>query len=352
MTIADLLTETISKGASDLHLISGYPPSIRVDTHLVPLNYDALTGTTVATLITPIMSEEQKKLLEANRELDFAHSHSTGRFRINLYFSQNQLCAALRLIPLKVQNIDELGLPSIFHDIALLRQGFVLVTGPTGHGKTTSLAAVIDEINKTRESHVLTLEDPVEYIFSKSKAFISQREFGSDFYSWADGLKAALREDPDVVLVGEMRDYETIAAALTIAETGHLVLATLHTNSAAQTIDRIVDVFPENQQPQIRLQLSNVLEVVVSQRLLPKIGSGRTVADEIMVATPAIRSTIREGKTHLIDNIIQTSADVGMKTLATSLAELVNKGIINLETAQEYSNHPDDVAKLVHSSRK
>jgi twitching motility protein PilT len=245
-----------------------------------------------------------------------------------------------------------LVLPPVFHDIAKLRQGFVLVTGPTGHGKTTSLAAVIDEINRTRDAHILTLEDPVEYIFSKSKAFVSQREFGNDFYSWDDGLKAALREDPDVVLVGEMRDFETIASALTIAETGHLVLATLHTNSSAQTIDRIVDVFPENQQPQIKLQLSNVLEVVISQRLLPKVGSGRVAVDEIMIATSAVKSTIREGKTHLIDNIIQTSADVGMKTLEMALAEKVIHGEISLEIAQEYSTRPEEVVKLMHGAMK
>lgn len=352
MVIQDLLQETINRSASDLHLIAGYPPSCRVDTHLTSLNYDTLDGGIVATLLSPIMSEEQKKLLEANRELDFAYSFGSGRFRINVYFAKNQMCAALRLIPSTVQTIDQLGLPTVFHDIALLRQGFVLVAGPTGHGKTTSLAAVIDEINKTRDAHILTLEDPVEYIFQPSKSFISQREFGTDFYSWDDGLKAALREDPDVVLVGEMRDYETIASAITIAETGHLVLATLHTNSAAQTIDRIVDVFPENQQPQIRLQLSNVLEVVISQRLLPKTGSGRVVADEVMVATPAIKSTVREGKTHLIDNIIQTSADVGMKTLEMSIAELIGKNLITLDVGQEYCLHPEELVKLVHQKMK
>ncbi|HCS78717.1 TPA: type IV pili twitching motility protein PilT [Patescibacteria group bacterium] len=260
------------------------------------------------------------------------------------------MAAALRYLPQKIRNVEELGLPKLYHDFVNLRQGFILVTGPTGHGKSTTLAAIINEINNSRETHIITIEDPIEYMYPKGRSIISQREMHTDTYSWNVALRSVLREDPDVVLIGEMRDYETIAAALTIAETGHLVFATLHTNSAAQTIDRIVDVFPENQQSQIRLQLAATLEGVLSQRLLPQIGGGRVPAIEILMATPAVQTTIREGKTHLIDNIIQTSGEMGMQLMETSLTQLVKAGKIDLDTAKEYSIRPEELIRQFSTS--
>lgn len=345
MTIQSLLQITIEKKASDLHLIAEYAPTIRVDGVLYPLEGSVLTGEQIDTLLKPLLSDEQKALFEANHELDFGYSFGVGRFRVNAYFQKGTTAVAFRLIPLKIRGAEELNLPKICHDLTTLRQGLVLVTGPTGHGKSTSIAAMIDEINKNFGGHILTIEDPVEYVYSPEKALISQREVGGDTHSWMAALRAALREDPNVVLVGEMRDYETIAAALTIAETGHLVFATLHTNSAAQSIDRIVDVFPENQQAQVRLQLSNTLEAILSQRLLPGLGGGRVPAVEILLASPAVRSTIREGKTHMIDNIIQTSGDLGMRTIDMSLTDLVASGKIAYETAMAYAVNPENIGR-------
>lgn len=262
------------------------------------------------------------------------------------------LSAALRLIPSKIRTVEELNLPKISHKFSGLQQGFVLVTGPTGHGKSTTIASLIAEINEARPVHVLTIEDPIEYIYSAGKGIISQRELHLDTHSWEISLRSALREDPDVVLIGEMRDYETIAAAITIAETGHLVFSTLHTNSASQTIDRIVDVFPEHQQGQIRTQLASTLAGVISQRLIPAIGGGRYPAVEILLATPAVKTVIREGKTHLIDNIIQTSADVGMIPLEVSLAALVRAGKISLDTAQGYALRPAELLRHVKGRRE
>jgi twitching motility protein PilT len=245
--------------------------------------------------------------------------------------------------------VDTLGLPKIIHSLTQLRQGFVLITGPTGHGKSTTLAAMLNEINKTRATHIVTIEDPVEFIFRPDRSIISQREMRSDTHSWEIALRSVLREDPDVVLVGEMRDYETIAAALTVAETGHLVFATLHTNSAAQAIDRIVDVFPDEQQKQVKLQLSNTLEAVFSQRLIPSIASGRVVAYEVMLGTTAVKTAIREGKTHQIESILETSQEAGMSTMEKSLADLVKRGIVTLETAQNWSTRPEELVRLVRS---
>lgn len=257
------------------------------------------------------------------------------------------MAASFRLIPMDIPSIDSLTLPKICHELTTLKQGFVLVTGPTGQGKSTTLAAMLEEINQTRRVHIVTIEDPIKYVYSASRAVVSQREVHNDTHSWDIALRSILREDPDVVLIGEMRDFETIAAALTIAETGHLVFATLHTNSAAQTIDRIVDVFPENQQPQVRLQLSNNLEAVFSQRLVPVTGGGRTVAYEIMLGTPAVKTAIREGRTHMLDNIILTSSEYGMITLENTLGRLVKEGKIAYETAQAYAARPGDVARFV-----
>jgi twitching motility protein PilT len=305
----------------------------------------------VNALLKEALTAEQLERLMVNKEIDFSLAFSEkARFRINAYTQRGTLAAAFRRIPLEIPQIDALGLPKILHSFTALRQGFVLVTGPTGHGKSTSLAAMINEINHNRSCHIVTIEDPVEFMFKADKAIISQREMRSDTHSWQVALRSVLREDPDVVLVGEMRDYETIAAALTVAETGHLVFATLHTNSAAQTIDRIVDVFPEEQQAQVKLQLSNVIEAVFSQRLIPGISGGRVVAYEVLLGSTAIKTAIREGKTHQIDSILQTSQEAGMNTLETSLAALVREGKITLEAAQSWSMRPEELTRLVRST--
>lgn len=346
--IQNLLQLTIDKKASDLHLIAGYPASIRVDGELYLANNDKLSNEKIEDLFYPLLTTAQKKQLTENRELDLGYTFGDGRFRINAYYQKGTLAIAFRLIPVKILSIDELNLPPICHSLANLKQGFVLVTGPTGHGKSTTIASMIEEVNQKNGGHILTIEDPIEYIYSPAKALVSQREIDNDTFSWSNALKGALREDPNTVLVGEMRDFETIAAALTVAETGHLVFSTLHTNSAAQSIDRIVDVFPEESKAQARLQLANTLEAVISQRLLPAMGGGRVPAVEVLIATPAVRSVIREGKTHLIDNIIQTSADLGMLTLDMSLARLVREGKVNSDIAMQYSSSTEDLERLIH----
>lgn len=353
MTIESLLEKTINMKASDLHLIVGMPPMLRIDGELTPLEGQALSDEQAEELVLSLLTEEQKDLFLVNRELDLSYDHQgKGRFRINVYHQKGFMSAALRLILSEIKAIEELNLPKIYHDFARMKQGFVLVTGPTGHGKSTTLASIIQEINETRSLHIVTVEDPIEYVYPIGRSIISQRELHADTHSWEVALRSVLREDPDVVLVGEMRDYETIAAALTIAETGHLVFATLHTNSAAQTIDRIVDVFPEHQQAQIRLQLSNTLEAVLSQRLIPATSGGRIPVAEILLATPAVRTTIREGKTHLIDNVIQTSADIGMQTLETNMSHWVKAGRIALDAALEWALRPEELRRLVREGRR
>ena len=354
MTIQQLLEITIQTKASDLHILANSPPMIRIDGRLLPVGqHPNLTKENAKELIFSILSPQQKDLLMTNKELDFSFSlEGKGRFRINAYFERGRLAAALRLIPIKIRTIEELNLPKICHNFARLKAGFILVTGPTGHGKSSTLAAIIEEINKTRKEHIITIEDPIEYIYQNKESIISQRELHQDTHSWAVALRSILREDPDVVLVGEMRDYETIAASLTVAETGHLVFATLHTNSASQTIDRIVDVFPEHQQAQIRMQLSSSLEAVFSQRLLPALGGGRVPSVEVLLATTAVKATIREGKTHLIDNIIQTSQDMGMMTLEKSLAGWVRMGRVSREIALSWSLRPKELMRLLGEGRK
>jgi twitching motility protein PilT len=349
MSIKQLLKLVIDKQASDLHLIAGVAPSLRIDGRLLPVEGEpVLTAETAKDLILPLLTAQQRDLFLVNKEVDFSFEFGEfGRFRVNAYFQKGSAAAALRLLQRKIRTIEELNLPKVCHEIAKLRQGFVLVTGPTGHGKSTTLAAIIDEINKTRTEHILTIEDPLEYVFEPKKSLISQREMHGDTHSWQVALRSALREDPDVVLVGEMRDYETIAAALTVAETGHLVLATLHTNSAAQTVDRIVDVFPEHQQGQVRMQLANTIEAILSERLIPAIGKGRMPAIEILLGTMAVRTSIREGKTHLINNVIQTSGEAGMQSLEQDLARLVNSGQITLKIAQEYALSPKELMRLI-----
>lgn len=350
--IDEYLRLAVEKNASDLHISVGYPPIIRVDGTLQNLNDKIITPQDAQDLILPILSDEKKELLEVNREIDLAYLYQgdkSARFRINAYFTMKNLAAAFRLIPSRVKTIEELLLPQIYHKFAQLKQGLVLVTGPTGHGKSTTLAAILEDVNTTRYSHIVTIEDPVEYVFQGKKSLIDQREMNDDTHSWSIALRSALRQDPDVILVGEMRDYETVAAAITLAETGHLVFATLHTNNTAQTIDRIIDVFPENQQPQIRSQLSNILEAVVAQRLVPLDKGGRRAVSEILIANPAVRNLIREGKTHQIDNVIRTSADVGMVSLERSLVNLIREGVISIQKAQEYSVYPEEILRLLKS---
>ncbi|MEK7111934.1 MAG: type IV pilus twitching motility protein PilT [Patescibacteria group bacterium] len=351
MTIKELLQLAVEQNASDLHLVAGIPPTLRVDGALSPVaSQGVLTPEIVSAILKEVLSSEQLERLTLNKEIDFSLAFSEkARFRVNAYTQRGTLAAAFRKIPLEIPTIDSLGLPKILHSFTALRQGFILVTGPTGHGKSTTLAAMINEINANKAAHIVTIEDPVEFMFKPIRSIISQREMGGDTHSWQVALRSVLREDPDIVLVGEMRDYETIAAALTIAETGHLVFATLHTNSAAQTIDRIVDVFPDEQQSQVRLQFSNVIEAVFSQRLISAISGGRVVGYEILLGSSAIKTTIREGKTHQIESILQTSQEVGMNTLETSLAALVREGKITLEAAQSWSLRPEELTRLVRS---
>lgn len=347
--LRNLLQTVVREGASDLHITVGAPPTLRVAGELVPVaGASFLSPEEVKHLVFSLVNEEQKEQLIVNKELDFSFAlGDEARFRVNAYHERGNLAAALRRISLEVPRIEELHLPGILHDFCQLPQGFVLVTGPAGQGKSTTLAAMIDEIARTRAVHIITIEDPIEYIFSHKKALVEQREMHLDTHSWDIALRSALREDPDVVFIGEMRDYETISSAVTIAETGHLVFATLHTNSAAQTIDRIVDVFPEEQQKQVQTQLATTLEAVVSQRLLPAIGGGLIPACEILLSTPAVKNVIREGKAHQIDNIIATSLEQGMVTLERDLARLVKEGKVELDVARRYTLKPEEFERLV-----
>lgn len=355
MYIEEILALTIKNKASDLHIHVGLPPMVRIDGGLAPMtHYEPITKEEAEKMIFTLLTPEQRELLIANKELDFGYDFNGkayqiyGRFRVNAYYEKGDLSAAFRYLPPTIRSIEDLRLPKVTHDFASLKQGFVLVTGPTGHGKSTTLAAIINEIHQSKADHILTIEDPIEYVYGKGKSVISQRELGIDTHSWAMALRSALREDPDVVLVGEMRDAETMGAAITIAETGHLVFSTLHTNSAAQSIDRIVDSFPAFQQPQIRIQLASTLKGIISQRLLPRINGGRVPAVEILIGTPAIASNIRDGKTHLIDSVIQTSQEAGMITLEASLAALVLSGDITLEIAKAYALRPEELLRRVH----
>jgi len=345
--IGDLLTEAIRRGASDLHLTAGLPPLVRVDGRMIPLNYDHLSPMDTQRLIYDILSDRQITDFESRHELDLSYGlPNVGRFRVNVYMQRGATGAALRLIPTAIPSLEALCLPPLLHELANRHAGMILVTGPTGCGKSTTLANMIDHINQTRECHIMTIEDPIEYLHRHQKAMINQRELGSDTYSFADALRAALREDPDVVLIGEMRDLDTISAALTIAETGHLVLATLHTRNAPQAIDRIIDVFPPHQQEQIRVLLANTLEAVIAQQLLPRLGTrGRIPAVEILVVTPAVRNLIREGKTHQIYSLMDTGAEQGMQTMDKALAVLVRRGLISNTEAASRALDADNFAR-------
>jgi len=339
MQIEEFLEEILKQNASDLHLSVGVPPTLRIDGYLSPLSkYKVLTNEEIKELTFSVLNEMQKEVLLKDKELDFSFGYGDiARFRANAYFQKGNVGLALRLIPMRIRSIEELGLPKMLNNFTDYSQGFFLVTGPTGHGKSTTLAAMIDKINQERAEHIITVEDPIEYNYIHKKSIISQRELHYDTRSFAGALRAILREDPDVALIGEMRDLETIASAITIAETGHLVFATLHTNNAAQTVDRIIDVFPPHQQPQIRTQLSGILIGIMSQRLVPAIGGGRVAATEILAINAAARNIIREAKTHQLEAVIQTGADQGMQTMDADLARLVKAGKIAVEEARNYA---------------
>src|SRR5919106_1393034 len=349
-SIDDLLEQMVAHGASDLHLSVGSKPAIRVNGHIHRLEeIEPLTPEDTQTLMYQILSSEQQKNFEIKRQLDFAHQvPGLARFRVNVYFQREQVGAAFRLIPESIKTLEELNLPTSLHALAEKPRGLVLVTGPTGSGKSTTLAAIIDEANRTRAEHILTIEDPVEFVHKHKKCIVNQREIGVDATSFAEGLRAALRQDPDVILVGEMRDLETIATALTAAETGHLVLGTLHTQSASSTVDRIIDVFPPAQQEQVRMQIAGSLQGIVTQALLPTLaGDGRVAALEILLPDDATRNLIRQGKVEQIYTVMQTSTSRGMQTMEQALADLVGKGQITVDTALGATNKADQLRGLL-----
>jgi twitching motility protein PilT len=345
----ELLLLTAEQSASDLHLSAGFRPTLRIDGELVPVAKEpVLDAESADGLIGALLTEEQRTAFVNQKEIDFAYSlEDKARFRVNVFFQRGFPAAALRLIPTEIRTIEELNLPPILHDFSKLSQGLVLVVGPAGHGKSTTLAALLDEINHTRTDHIITIEDPIEYLFVQDRCMISQREVGGDTSSFAEALRSVLRQDPDVIMIGEMRDAESFMTAMTAAETGHLVLSTLHTNSAAQTIDRIIDTFPPEQQGQVTSQLAATLVGIVSQRLVPKIGGGRVPAYEIMMVNSAVRNLIREKKAFQIDLVIETSQKEGMTTLNHTLAKLVKTKTISMETAELYSLNPGELKLLV-----
>jgi twitching motility protein PilT len=349
LKIETMLEEVIRLDASDLHIQSGLQPMLRVDGSLKAIdNSPVLDPADIEKLIYSILDDDQKEILLKDKEVDFSFAFGNyGRFRVNAFHERGNLAAALRLIPSKIRTLEELTMPKVLADFTKFPRGLVLVTGPTGSGKSTTLAAMVDKINSERASHILTIEDPIEYAHSSKKSIVVQREIHYDTYSFSAALRSSLRQDPDVVLIGEMRDLETIAAAVTIAETGHLVLATLHTNSAAQSIDRMIDVFPPHQQQQIRIQLSGMLQGICSQRLVPGIGSGRVVAAEILVATGAVRNIIREGKTHQLDAVIQTGAEYGMQSMDRNLVSLIQQGKITFDEAKNYAVDLQELERLM-----
>ncbi|UCD93878.1 MAG: type IV pilus twitching motility protein PilT [Candidatus Zixiibacteriota bacterium] len=350
--LRQLLEEMVKMNASDLHLTVGAPPVVRVDGRLAKMDYDILTPDDTKKLAYSIMNEKQRLKFETNSELDLSFGiEQMSRFRCNVFMQRGNVAVALRQIPYKIRTFEELSLPKVVAELAKLPRGLVLVTGPTGSGKSTTLAAVIDKVNKERQCHIITVEDPIEYLHRHQSSIINQREVYSDTQSFASALKYALREDPDVVLVGEMRDLETIEAALNIAETGHLAFATLHTNSTSESINRIIDVFPTNQQEQVRVSLSFSLQAVISQCLIPRIGGGRALALEIMVCTPAIRALVRDDKVHQIYSMIQSGQKYGMKTMNQSLAELYNTGKITIGDAMGFSSNIQELNEMLSKSK-
>ncbi|WP_421655516.1 type IV pilus twitching motility protein PilT [Leptothermofonsia sp. ETS-13] len=356
LMIEDLMEQLIEMGGSDLHLTAGLPPYFRISGHLQPIGDQALTAEECQRLIFSMLNNTQRKNLEQNWELDCSYGvRGLARFRVNVYKDRGTYAACLRALSSKIPSFDKLGLPDVVREMSEKPRGLILVTGPTGSGKTTTLAAMIDLINRTRAEHILTIEDPIEFVYEPIKSLIHQRQLGEDTKSFANALRAALREDPDIILVGEMRDLETISLAISAAETGHLVFATLHTSSAAQTVDRMIDVFPAERQTQVRVQLSNSLVAVFSQTLVPKKNPkpgeyGRVMAQEIMIVTPAISNLIREGKTAQIYSAIQTGGKLGMQTLEKVLADQYKAGLITFESAMSKTSRPDELQRLIGGS--
>ncbi len=345
-----LLEEVVKKKASDLHLQVGMPPMLRIDGALTPQSQTPLDEKGLEELVFSLLDDDQKQILLRDKEFDFSFAFGDlGRFRVNAFHERGNLAAAMRLIPNEIRTIQDLGLPPIVEKFTDYPRGLVLVTGPTGSGKSTTLAAMVDKINQEQARHIITIEDPIEYTHTAKKSLVVQREVHYDTFSFSAALRSALREDPDVVLIGEMRDLETIAAAITIAETGHLVLATLHTNSASQSVDRMIDVFPPHQQPQVRAQLGNMLMAICSQRLIPKLGGGRVAAAEILVATPAVRNIIREGKSYQLEAVIQTGAEYGMQSMDRTLVNLIHTGVISYDEARNYAVDLEELDRLMRS---
>lgn len=347
--LSGVIDSAIDKKATDILLTCDMAPIFRIDGRMGPLAEHAPITTEITTeWIKSTMSPGQFQAFSTQKEMDYSFSHADNRIRANAFFQKGLPGLSMRVLPSVIKNYQELGLPPILSSFTNQRKGFVIICGPTGHGKSTTLASMVEEINQTKQAHIVTIEDPVEYVFKHKKSVISQREVGVDTHSFSRALRSSLREDPDVILVGEMRDFETVDAALSLAETGHLVLSTLHTNSAAQTADRMVDMFPPYLQEPARKQLANVLLGVVSQRLVPKIGGGRIIAAEILVSTPAVRTMIREGKSHQLDNIISTSASDGMISLDKVIAELISRGEISLDDGLMWSNDPKAVKTMLY----
>jgi twitching motility protein PilT len=348
VTMKQLLEEMVQRNSTDLHLTTGAPPMLRIDGELVPTNYEIMTPELIQQLAYSVLNDQQKKKFEMEWELDFSFGIAgLSRFRGNCFQQRGSIAAAIRTIPFEIRGFKELGIPAVVQELASRPKGLILLTGPTGCGKSTTLAAVIDKVNSDRHCHIITVEDPIEYLFRHKKAIVNQRQVGSDTKSFANALKYVLREDPDVVMVGEMRDLETIGMTLTIAETGHLTLATLHTNSAAESIHRIIDIFPSHQQGQVRSQLAFVVEGVITQQLLPKIGGGRVLAAEVLIATPAVRALIRDEKEHQIYSHIQAGQKYGMQTMNQALYNLYAKRLITLETAFDYSPNIEEFEHMV-----
>ena len=347
--LLDLLVATAKQNASDLHIGVGRRPTLRIDGTLVPLQKEPLVTPEIAeALISELMTPDQKETFAKDPQIDFAYNlEDKARFRVNVYSQRGYYAASLRLIPSRIRSIEELTLPPILHDFTNLSQGFVLLVGPAGHGKSTTLAALLDEVNHKRTDHIITIEDPIEYLFMQDRCLISQKEVGNDIPSFRSGLRTVLRQDPDVIMIGEMRDPMSISTAMTAAETGHLVFSTLHTNSASQTVDRIIDSFPPEQQGQVISQLAATLVAIISERLIPRLSGGRVPAVEIMIVNPAIRNLIRERKVYQIDLVIETSLQEGMITLNRSLVNLIKNKEISLETAEVYSLNPAELRILL-----
>jgi twitching motility protein PilT len=347
---AEILTRMSEERASDVHLTAGYPPAMRLRGKIVPLEeYARLSPQQTRDTVYSLLNDDQRKRFESHKQLDLAYAvPGVSRFRVNCFFQRGSISAAFRRIPHEVPKLDELGLPKVLEEMTRKPRGLVLVTGPTGSGKSTTLASMLDIINAEREEHILTIEDPIEFLHSHKRCIVNQREIGADAEDFASALKAALREDPDVILVGEMRDLETMSTALTAAETGHLVFATLHTQSTAQTVDRIIDIFPPQQQAQVRMQLSIGLQGIITQQLLPTVdGAGRVVATEVLIPTPAVRNLIREGKTHQIYSAIQTSGSIGMQTMDAHLASLIRMGRISRKLGEQRASVPEELKRLL-----